>query len=322
MAKVLVTGGAGFVGRALCPSLAAAGHEVVATTRRRNVELDVPRVRFETIGDQSSADWRGLVAGIDAVVHLAARAHMLDDTAADPLAQFRATNTAATEQLALAAAAAGVGRFVLVSTIKVLGERTGSRAFTHTDPASPSDPYGVSKLEAELALKRVAGDSGMGFVVLRPALVYGPGVRGNLERVLKLVDRGIPLPLARVRNLRSLVALDNLCEVIRLSIECDAAASETLLVADDVAVSTPELFRIVARHMRRPVRLFPFPVPLLKLAGGLLGHSAEVRRLCENLCVEIDHTKKTLGWTPRTSPTDGFAGVVAAYLEEGRRCRA
>jgi len=322
MGKVLVTGGAGFVGRALCRSLAVSGHDVIATTRRRDFESNLSGVRIERIDDQASTDWRRLVDGVDAVVHLAARVHVLDDDAADPLAEFRTANVSVTEQLARVAADAGVRRFVFVSTIKVLGERTGDRPFTHADQPNPCDPYGVSKLEAEVALRHVAETSSMELVVLRPALVYGPGVRGNLQRVLELVDRAVPLPLASVRNARSLVALENLCDVIVLCLDSKLAAGETLLVADDVAVSTPELFRIVATHMQRPSRLFPFPVPLLRLAGRVLGRSAEIQRLCENLCVDIDHTRRTLGWTPRLTPAEGFRDVVAAYLEEGRRERS
>lgn len=306
--NILVTGADGFIGRHLCRTLETAGSRVVRAVRR----LQPGSI---TVGDIDGAtEWTDALRGVTAVVHLAARAHIMHDPAPDPLTEFRKVNVQGTQNLARQAAKAGIKRFVFISSIKVNGEATcGEKKITETDAPAPQDPYGISKWEAELALRDVAEETGLELVILRPTLVYGPGVRANFLKLMKLAAFGIPLPLGSVKNLRSLIYVDNLCDLIFRCLIHPAAAGETFLVSDGQNVSTPELLRMLAEAQHKKARLFPVPEKILKLAGRLVGCSAEMERLCGSLQVDISHTKKILGWTPPFTLEDGIRKTAEAH---------
>lgn len=308
--KVLLTGATGFVGRALHPLLRQAGYAVRVAVRRSLDGVD-DQVVVGDIGPDT--DWTAAVSGIDVVIHLAARVHQMKDTAPDPLAACRDTNTSGTERLARAAAVAGVRRFVFVSSVKAVGERSApNRPWTEDMPAHPEDPYGLSKLEAEQALSRVAQQTGMEHVIVRPPLVYGPGVGANFGRLMRLVGRGWPLPLGCVNNRRSLIAVANLASALLACATHPAAAGRTYFVSDGEDVSSAELVRHIARALGRSPRLLPLPVPLLRLAGVLTGRSAAVRRLTESMVVDSARIRAELGWKPPVSMQQALAAMVAA----------
>lgn len=304
--KALVTGATGFVGTALCVRLAASGYEVVPAVRSKS---GLPHE--VVVGNLDvSTDWRPALAGCDAVVHLAARVHVMNDTAQDPLALYRETNTEATLNLARQAAQAGVRRFVFISTIKVNGEGRDA-PYRETDAPAPQDTYAISKWEAEQGLRRIAQDTGLEVVVLRPPLVYGPGVKANFQHLLRTVARGWPLPLGAIRNRRSLLYLGNFVDAIRVCVEHPDAAGQTFLLDDGQAVSTPELVRAVARAMGRPARLLPVPVGVLGFMGTLLGKRAAVVRLTGSLHVDSSAIRSRLGWEPPYSMEAGLTATVA-----------
>lgn len=306
--RVLVTGATGFVGRALCTALKESGHTVVPAVRR---ESGLPgEVVVGDIGP--STDWRDALPGCDAVVHLAARVHMMRDTAPDPLAAHRAANTEATLNLARQAARGGVKRFVFISTIKVNGEGRDA-PYRETDAPAPQDAYAISKWEAEEGLYQIAEETGLEIVILRPPLVYGPGVKANFLRLMRLVEKGWPLPLGAIRNRRSLLYLGNFVDAIRLCTEHPAAAGQTFLLDDGEAVSTPELIRRLAHAMGRPARLLPVPVGLLEFAGALLGKRAAVARLTGSLHVDSSAIRSRLEWTPPFSTQQGLDLTVAGW---------
>lgn len=305
--KVLVTGANGFVGRALCGCLHASGYSVVPAVRRASgIAGEI------VVGDvEGTPDWTSVLSGCDAVVHLAARVHVMNDTAQDPLALYRATNTEATLNLARQATRSGVRRFVFVSTIKVNGEGRDT-AYRETDAAAPEDAYAISKWEAEQGLLQIAQETGLEVVILRPPLVYGPGVKANFLRLMRTVERGWPLPLGAIHNRRSLLYLENFVDAIRLCLEHPAAAGQTFLLDDGQAVSTPELIRAVAHAMGRPARLLAVPVGVLEWVGALLGKRAAVARLTGSLYVDSSAIRARLGWTPPFSMKSGLAATVAA----------
>ena len=314
MTSVLVTGATGFVGRHLCESLVAAGCCVTGTSRNPAKDPAGNGYKLKTVADLGSEiDWGPVVQGVDCVVHLAARVHVMHDTEADPLSAFRRVNVEGTERLARQAADSGVKRFVYLSSIKVLGEATFEAPFTASDLPRPVDSYGLSKLEAELAIEKVASESGLEVVIIRPPLVYGPGVGGNFLRLLQIVDKGYPLPLGRVLNKRSLVTVRNLCDLTRECIDNPAAVGKTFLVSDNSDVSTAELLRLMSRAMSRPSRLVPVPVSILRAMAGLLGRSDDAVRLLGSLQVDLGKTMSTLGWTPPVSMEEGIADTVKWY---------
>lgn len=294
--RVLVTGASGFVGSPLCRHLFQSGIKVRAVVRNRSI----PAVEWETfvLGDiNESTDWRQALAGVDMVIHAAARVHVMRDRSEDPLAEFRRVNTAGTEHLARQAAKLGVQRVVYVSSIKVNGENTEPSApFRETDSPNPQDPYGVSKLEAEVALKSVAAATGLEVVIVRPPLIYGPNVRGNVATMLSLAYRGIPLPLASIANSRSFLAVENLCSFLHRCLTSPAAAGETFLVSDGRALSTPELFRLLSAGMGRRARLYSIPDSLLKTVCSFGRLQNIYRRLCQSLVVDARKATELLGW--------------------------
>jgi nucleoside-diphosphate-sugar epimerase len=310
--RVLVTGASGFVGAALCPALARAGHRVRRALRRAEPGSGDDTVTVADIG--LAFDWSSVLTGIDTIVHLAGRAHVMRESGslADPYGAYRQTNVVGTEALARAAVAAGVRRLVFASSIKVNGESTASRPFRESDPPAPEDDYGRSKREAEERLRAIASESGLEVVIVRPPLVYGPGVKGNIARLIQIIDRGIPLPLGAIDNRRSLIGLTNLTHALRLCVEHEAAAGETFLVADDEGVSTPALIRAIANALRRPARLLRVPTRILEAAAGITGSGA-LARLIGSLEVDSRRIRERLGWRPAVSMQDEIAAMVHAY---------
>ncbi len=303
---ILVTGATGFVGGQLIRRLADQPSILVRGAVRATPAGDQPGLI--AVGEiNGDTDWSEALQGQRVVVHTAARAHIMDDTAADPLTEFRSVNVAGTLNLARQAAAAGVGRFVFISSIKVNGEQTPSDAcFMADDAPVPEDPYGISKWEAEQGLRELASETGMDVVIIRPPLVYGPGVKGNFASMIKLVGRGLPLPLGAVHNKRSLVALDNLVDLIITCIDHPGAANETFLVSDGEDLSTTQLLQGVAEAMGKPSRLIPVHVSLLQFGATLLGKKAVAQRLLGSLQVDISHTQKCLNWTPPLTVKQGL----------------
>jgi nucleoside-diphosphate-sugar epimerase len=301
---VLVTGANGFVGKPLCRRLKDLGHAVAGSVRPK---ARLPEgIEARTVaGLSATTDWSGALGGVGAVVHLAARVHVMHDDSADPLAEFRAANVAGTLRLAEQAAAASVGHLVFLSSIKACGEETFGKTFGPED-CRPVDPYGQSKLEAEQGLAEIAARTGLAVTVLRPPLVYGPGVKGNFRALINLIDRGIPLPLGLVANRRALIGLDNLVDAIRacLSSPPPAGTCRVLTLCDAETVSTPQLIRHIASALGRKARLLPVPVGLLRLAGTLTGKQAMIQRLTGSLEVDGGAIAATIGWVPPATLDD------------------
>ncbi len=307
MSTILITGATGFVGRELCSHLLAAGRDSRSAVRRPSSIAN--SVVVGDIGPDTQ--WQEALAGIDTVIHLAARVHIMCDSASDPLAEFRRVNVDGTLNLAQQAAAAGVKRFIFLSTVKVNGEQSRHRQlFTESDPSAPEDAYGISKNEAEQSLAQIAHETAMEVVIIRAPLVYGPGVKGNFQSMLNWIAKGIPLPLGAIHNQRSLIALDNLVDFIITCIDHPAAANQTFLVADGEDLSTTDLLRRVGAAMGKPARLIPVPSALLKAGATLLGKKAVAQRLCGNLQVDITKARKMLGWVPPVSVDEGLKRAV------------
>lgn len=314
--RVLVTGANGFVGRAVCAEAKAGGFAVGAITRSAYSLPD--RIDSFLVGSMDErTDWRAALAGADIVIHLAARVHVMSDTATDPLDAFRRVNVRGTLNLARQAAAAGVQRFVFVSSVKVNGEATRpGHAFQADDAPAPLDAYGISKMEAEQGLREIALETGMEVVIIRPPLVYGPGVKANFSAMMRWLGRGVPLPLGAIDNRRSMVALDNLVDLILTCIDHPAAANQTFLVSDGEDLSTTQLLQRMGRALGKPARLIPVPPALLKLGAALLGKPAIAQRLCGSLQVDISKTQQLLGWAPPLSVDEGLKRAAEGYLRE------
>lgn len=322
--RVLVTGANGFVGRNVCRALLRRGDAVRAAVRRLP-QPDLERcgegaeragqLEIVAVGDLTGeTDWRKPLEGADAVVHLAARVHVLRETEADPLAAFRLTNVAATENLARQASERALHRFLFLSSVAVHG-RAPALPLTEGSPVLP-DPakgYAVSKAEAEERLRAVVAATGLKCVIVRPPMVYGPGAPGNLPRLLRLVRRGVPLPLGSVRNRRSWIFIDNLVDFLLLCLDHPSAAGETFVVSDDDPLSTPDLLRHLAVELNVPSRVFPFPLPLLNLAGTLAGAADEVRRLTESMTVDASRAKQQLGWKPPLTLNEGLSTTIRSF---------
>jgi nucleoside-diphosphate-sugar epimerase len=314
---VLITGATGFVGRALCEDLANAGYRVRAAVRGdRPMPACVTDIRV--VGDLgSTTDWAEALDGVDAVVHLAARVHVMHDVPSSRNLYLE-TNVHATERLAAESARAGVRHFVYLSSVKVNGEETPVTPYRADDEPRPSDDYANSKWQAEQALRAMPPGPTC-FSVVRPTLVYGPGVRANFLRLMQWVDRKVPLPLGAVRNRRSLVNVWNLCDLIRVLLEREHAPLRTWMVSDGEDLSTPELIRRMALAMNRPLRLPAIPVAALRVLGGMLGKQAEVHRLCSSLAVDISAARTELRWVPPVSVDEGLRRTAQWYLNEGKQ---
>ncbi|NMG28893.1 UDP-glucose 4-epimerase family protein [Aromatoleum evansii] len=310
-AHTLVTGGSGFVGSAVLARLRHSQLPALGVVRRAVPVGDCVRgPALEGVGD-----WSQLLQGCAVVVHTAARVHVMRDSASDPLNAYRAANVEGTVNLARQAAAAGVRRFVFISSIKVNGEETApGRPFTSDDRPSPLDPYGMSKAEAESGLKALAAATGMEVVIIRPPLVYGPGVKANFLNMMRWLRLGVPLPLGAVEhNRRSFVALDNLVDLIVTCIDHPAAANRTFLVSDDMDLSTSELLRRLAAAIGVSARLFPVPVWALHAGAKMTGRNALFQRLCGNLQVDIATTREALDWCPPIGVDEGLRRAAEGF---------
>jgi nucleoside-diphosphate-sugar epimerase len=304
---ILVTGATGFVGAALVARLCRDGIETRACVRRKVASMPDGDHTVQVGGLTADTDWSRALAGVSVVVHAAARAHVMDDTAADPLTEFRRVNVEGALNLARQAAAAVVSRFVFVSSIKVNGEATRlGMPFYADDMPAPLDPYGVSKMEAEKGLRELAAETGMEVVIIRPPLVYGPGVKANFAALMRAVQRGWPLPLGAAHNQRSLVALDNLVDFIVTCLSHPQAANQTFLVSDGQDLSITELVRGMAQAAGVRARLLHVPVWALRAGASLLGKGNVVQRLCGNLQVDISKARNLLGWAPPVSVEEGL----------------
>ena len=316
MAIVLVTGATGFVGKALIQGLLANGlYSLVAVSRRQMVDLPI-EVKSVLVADiAQETDWSSTLKDVDAVVHTAARAHVIKDKATDPLAECRRVNTEGTLTLARQAAEAGVRRFIFISSIGVNGNRN-TRPFTEKDTPHPAEPYAVSKLEAEQGLCQLASETDMEVVIIRPPLLYGPNAPGNFGNLMRWVNKGIPLPLGTIHNRRSLVALDNLVDFILTCIDHPAAANQTFLVADGEDLSTTELLRRMATALGRPGLLLPIPQNILKACLKIIGKGDMARRLCGSLQVDISKARVLLGWNPPISLDEGLRRTAQGFSHE------
>lgn len=298
--RILVTGANGFVGKAVLERcISDRTHEVRGAVRGDPGKMPAGASVVRVDDLLPNTDWSRAVTGVQAIVHTAARVHVMRDSARDPLAEFRRVNVEGTLNLARHAVASGVRRFIFISSIKVNGEETPiGRPFTAGDTPAPIDPYGVSKLEAEHALTRLAAESGLEVVIIRPVLVYGSGVKGNMLSLMRWLSQGIPIPLGAVGNKRSLVALDNLVDLITTCVRHPAAARQTFLVSDDEDLSTTALLRRTAAALGKRARLVPVPVSILRAGARLAGKPDVARRLCDSLQVDISRTRELLGWAP------------------------
>lgn len=314
--RVLITGANGFIGSATCRRLLANGHDVTGVLRRAESVLPrgVERVIIGVL--DGSTCWKSALQDAKIVIHLAARVHVMRDSAVDPLAAFRSMNTETTLNLARQAAAAGVKRFVHLSTIKVNGEETvNGQPFTEEDQPSPRDAYAISKWEAEQGLMKLAAGEGMEVVVIRPPLVYGPGVKANFFTMMQWLDRGVPLPFGAIHNRRSLVALDNLVDMIVFCLDHPAAANQTFLVADGEDLSTTELLERMAIALGKPARLFPLSQNILKTGLRFIGKGDVAQRLCSSLQVDISKATSLLGWTPPVKMDESLVKTARYFFD-------
>ncbi|MGE3342201.1 MAG: NAD-dependent epimerase/dehydratase family protein [Vicinamibacterales bacterium] len=310
--RLLVTGGSGLVGQAFQRRWVQPGSLRLVSREDRPGYIQIGGIDGDT-------RWADVLRGVSTVVHLAARVHIMRDAASDPLSEYRRVNTEGTLNLARQAAAAGARRFVFVSTIKVNGERTQpGRPFRPEDTPLPVDPYAISKYEAEQGLKALARETGLEVVILRPVLVYGPGVRGNFETMLRWLHRGVPLPLGAVNSRRSLLAAANLADLIATCVRHPSAANETFLVSDGEDLTTPDILRTAAGFMGVPARLVPVAPPILRAAAWMTGQQAAIGRLCDWLQVDGNNTAHLLGWTPPVSWQAALQETVADFLSVSR----
>jgi nucleoside-diphosphate-sugar epimerase len=310
--RLLVTGASGFVGRAL--SLEALGRGITVRAASRSPSIMPAAIETRAVGDiDGDTDWFNLLRGCSAIVHLAARVHMTVDKSIDPLVEFRRVNVDGTLNLARQSAAAGVKRFVFISSIGVNGAETHQQPFAPEDDVAPHSPYAVSKYEAEVGLQVLASETGMEVVIIRPPLVYGSNAPGNFGSLMHWLQRDVLLPLGAVHNQRSLVSLGNLVDLILTCLIHPAAANQIFMVSDGEDVSTTELLSRMGQAMGHPARLLPVPENLLKLAAGMLGRTDMAQRLCGSLQVDISKTRELLGWMPPLTLDEGLAQAALGF---------
>lgn len=318
---LLLTGAGGFVGSGLIPVLRKRGYRLCCALRGGNAQVawageDVECFYVDDLTGET--DWKPALQNIDGVVHLAARVHLSTKKPYDDLDAFRRVNVDGTIALARQAAEAGVRHFVYLSSIKVNGASTEpDRAFSEKDAPAPVDAYGLSKWEAEQALREVAAETHMAVTIIRPPLVYGPGVKANFQHLLKIIEMGIPLPFAGIANRRSFVALENLVDAIACCLEHPAARGETFLISDGEDLSIPELISRLAGCMQKPIRLFAFSEGLARTLTGIVGKKEIYNRLWGSLAVNSTRMRQVLGWTPAVSVNQGLKKTVDWYLNAG-----
>ncbi len=325
--RVLVTGANGFVGRHVCRKLIASGFSPVAGIRdlRTWPELQqaIPGlIEVSVLGDMgTNPKLEDSLSGASVVVHLAARVHVMSESARDPLQEFRNVNVNGTKSIALGAVAAGVRRFIFVSTVKVHGESTSGNPLCEDTPSNPEDPYAISKWEGEEALRAIAAETGLDVVIVRPPLVYGPEVRGNFLRLIKLVDLAMPLPWPKAANCRSMIGVENLAHFLVRCVDHPQAAGQSFLVKDSEDISTRELMNRLARFLSRPLRLFSAPEPLIRLAAKLALKQKMVNRLLDSLVIDSSRAQRLLEWVPPLTLDDGLAATVRWYRQPRQSAR-
>lgn len=315
--RILLTGATGFLGVALAKRLVADSRfYLLAAVRSKTARL-IKGLRSVVVGDlNAETDWSAALSGVDVVVHMAARVHVMNESAANPLTEFRRINCEGTIALARQAVQARVKRFIFISSIKVNGEETmPGKPFAANDVPNPVDPYGISKAETEHVLLDLAASSGLEVVIIRPVLVYGPGVKANFRSLIKWLNKGVPLPLGLIHNKRSLVALDNLVDLIVTCIYHPSAINQVFLVSDDEDLSTTELLQRMGNALGRHARLLPVPAWMISFAATLVGKRDVSQRLLGSLQVDISKTKDLLGWAPPTSVDDALKKTAHAFLE-------
>lgn len=304
MTRIVLTGANGFVGTRLFSQLEQRPEfQAVGLCRRQPVEGG--KSNLHAVGDLDQADLSTLLTGVDVLIHAAARAHILKDEVADPLAEYRRVNVAGALGLARQAITAGVKRFIFISSIGVNGN-LNTRPFSADDQPHPVEPYAQSKWEAEQGLMQLAAESGMEVVIIRPPLVYGPGAPGNFGSLVRWIGKGVPLPLGAIHNKRSLVGIDNLVDLIIRCVDHPAAANQVLIASDDEDLSTTELLKGVGRAMGKPARLIPVPASLLQFGATVLGKKAMAQRLLGSLQVDVSKTRELLDWTPPYKVDEGL----------------
>jgi nucleoside-diphosphate-sugar epimerase len=321
MMNVLVTGASGFVGRAILEYLNRDRGIQVSGTVRQYLPSSIPGVTYsEVAAIGPETDWSKAVSDIDLLIHTAGRVHVMSDSSGDSLAQHRRVNVAGTLNLARQAAEAGVKRFIFLSSIKVHGDATQrGHPFCAEDTPAPNDAYGESKLEAELSLQRLSQASDMEVVVIRPPLVYGPGVRANFLAMMRWIQKGWPVPFGHVDNRRSLVALPNLVDLIKVCCIHPAAAGQIFLVSDGEDVSTTELLNRIGDALRKPVKSVPLPAGLVRTLAALAGKKDQIDRLFGSLQVDICRTRTVLSWSPIVSMDEALKETARYFLDTLRR---
>ncbi|MDH5479902.1 MAG: SDR family oxidoreductase [Nitrosomonas sp.] len=313
--KFLITGANGFIGKALCAALIQRGQSVRAAVR--GATSLVEGAELVIVGKiDGETDWTNALRGVGAVIHLAARVHVMKESAADPLAEYLKVNLDGTKNLAVQAACAGVKRFVYVSSVKVNGEQThGQQSYTEQDTPTPQDSYGITKYQAENALHHVAQETGLEMVIVRPPLVYGPGVKGNFISLLSAINRGIPLPLAGANNARSLIYVGNLVDALIVCATHPNATGQTYLVSDGEPISTALLVKEIADALGRKNHMFYFPPGLLRLIAAMLGRADKIDRLFGSLHVNDNKIRQELSWSPPYTLTQGLRETVNWYCK-------
>lgn len=317
MNKVLLTGASGFVGRAVHDRLSENDKFALSVALRIPLS-DWPKTTSisQVSAIDGATDWSAILGGCNIVIHAAARVHVMNDTAEDPLAAFRKVNVEGTLRLARHAAKAGVRRFIFISSIKVNGEGTAPGVpYTADDLPAPIDPYGISKMEAEQGLRAIAAETDLEVVIIRPVLVYGAGVKANFLNMMRWLDKGIPLPFGAIDNRRSFVALENLVDLIVTCVDHPSAANETFLVSDGEDLSTAQLLRRMGIALGSTARLLPVPVWMLESGAAVLGKRALSQRLCGSLQVDIDKTRQLLNWVPPVSVDQALAAAARYFLD-------
>ncbi len=318
MDHILVSGANGFIGQALCQHLVSKGFYVRGSIRDRSALTNKDKASdyFETGSLENEIDWTDALHGMDYVIHLAAISEVSKERSTEAPELFQHININTTQRLAAQAAQSGVKRFIYISTIKVNGELSQENAFSPSDLPTPQSCYGKSKLEAEQQVTAICEKTGMETIIIRPTIVYGPGAHGNILRLMKLINTGLPIPLGLVQNKRSLVSIENLCDLIVTCLLKEHLTNRVFLAADGEDISSPDLIRLLAGLMGKKAHLWPVPVPLLKLLGILTFRTGEIRRLTGSLQVDASETRKLLDWTPPYRMKDALKITVEHYLQQ------